>query len=99
MKKTYSVDVSGPKLSKKECLHRAQMILREGRITEMTELELAKELYFHAWFYHTFKRFRKYNRVLDELVRHADPADLEDGGDTPFRRFCYSAVWNLTKEK
>ena len=38
-------------------------------------------------------------RFLDKenCLREADPIDLNDGGDTPFRRLCFDLLWKLRR--
>ena len=97
MKKTLAVGISEKMLTKKECMAKARQIIREGRISQMSDKALAHELYFHAWFQKTFKRYSGHNRTLDHMLKSADPADLEDGGDTLLRRCVYWIIWHLTK--
>ena len=97
MKKRYAVRVHERMRLKKECMDIAQQFIAEGRITGMSTLSLAQELYFHAWFSSTFGKYKGVNRSLDSLLLHADPADLEDGGDKWYRRCAYGIIWYLTK--
>ena len=46
---TYSIRADRRLLSKEECVKKAQEILREKYIIGMTEKEVSREIYFHAW--------------------------------------------------
>lgn len=80
-------------MNKKDCLAEAGRILEAGHIEGMSREDLAEEIFFHAV-------------VNDICVRtgmfkwakfHADPIDLNDGGDTAFRRFCFRMMWKLKR--
>ena len=91
---TYSVSAQNQYLSKAECMKKAEEIIREEYIVGMTDKEISKEIYFHAWAYHYATLLEKKNiHILDKLKRHADPIDLADYGDTPFRKMIYNLFW------
>ena len=80
-------------LNKKHCLEEAERILSEKHIEGMSRAKLAREIFFHASVYDYCMRTGRF-RWLRE---HANPIDLNDGGDTLFRRFCYRLMWKLHK--
>ena len=93
--KTYSIKVRKEFLRKDACMEEARKIISEGRISGMSELQLAREIYSHALaFYISDKVF-----FLHWVKKYADPIDMRDGGDTPFRRFAFAASWIMTKGK
>jgi hypothetical protein len=88
-----SIKVKKEFLKKEACMEEARKIISEGRISGMSELQLAHEIYFHALaFFFCEKVF-----FLRWVNKYADPIDMRDGGDTPFRRFIFAASWNMTK--
>ena len=88
-----SIKVKKEFLKKEACIEEARKIISEGRISGMSELQLAHEIYFHALaFFLCEKVF-----FLRWVNKYADPIDMRDGGDTPFRRFIFAASWNMTK--
>ena len=93
--RTYSIKVRKEFLSKDACMEEARKIISEGRISGMSELQLAREIYSHALaFYISDKVF-----FLHWVKKYADPIDMRDGGDTPFRRFAFASSWIITKGK
>ena len=88
-----SIRVRKEYLDKDLCMAEARKILSEGKVRRMSELQLAREIYFHALaFFFCEKVF-----FLRWVNKYADPIDMRDGGDTPFRRFIFAASWNMTK--
>ena len=93
--RTYSIKVRKEFLRKDACMEEARKIISEGRISGMSELQLAREIYSHALaFYISDKVF-----FLHWVKKYADPIDMRDGGDTPFRRFAFASSWIITKGK
>ncbi len=80
-------------LDKKNCLAEADRIIKERKIEGMSRLKIAKEIYFHAVVFDFCMRTGNFGW----LMKHADPVDLEDGGDTRFRRFWFDLVWRLKR--
>lgn len=93
--KVLSVNVRKDFLNKNVCMDEARKIVSEKKINGMSELQLAREIYFHALaFFICDKIF-----FLRWIKRFADPIDMQDGGDTPLRRFIFAASWIITKGK
>ena len=90
---TFSIRVKKEFLSKETCMEAACKILSEGRIRGMSELQIAREIYFHALAFFFCEKVL----FLHWIKKYADPIDMRDGGDTPFRRFIFAASWNMTK--
>ena len=93
--KVLSVNVRKDFLNKKVCMDEARKIISEKKISGMSELQLAREIYFHALaFFICDKIF-----FLRWIKRFANPIDMQDGGDTPLRRVIFAAFWIITKGK
>lgn len=90
-----SIKVRRELLDKEECLTEARMLLSEGHINNMNEIQLAREIRFHALAYYFCER----TGWLKGMKAHADPIDLNDGGDTGFRRAVYAASWKIPARK
>lgn len=79
------------------CVEAAEEIVAKGLISDMTVMEVAKEIYTHAYVYYHFEKLPKFIRssaFAKKVYRSAaNGIDLEDGGDTAFRRMCYEAIW------
>ncbi len=98
--KILSVRVERRLLSKAECMKRAQDIIRERKIEHMTDVQIASELYFHAVLFYFCKALSRHRiHMFQKLMHHADPIDLSDYGDTPFRQFCFRLLWLLPGKK
>ena len=91
--KTYSLPVRRDLTDKKICIEEAKAILRQKHIEHMSERQIAEELYFHAGLYYICRFLERFHIPLAFLRRHADPIDLSDRGDTPFRKFCFRVYW------
>ena len=90
-----AIKVKKEYLDKDVCLKEARQILSDGKIKNMSVLQLAHEIYFHALaFFICDKIF-----FLRWIKRFADPIDMQDGGDTPLRRVIFAAFWIITKGK
>lgn len=85
-------------LVKEECLKKAAEIRQEGKLDRLSEQEIARELYSHAVVYFLCLRLRPFLR-LRFIMERADPIDLSDNGDTPFRTFCYKILWRFPGRK
>ena len=72
----------------------ARRILENNLINDMTVLQLAQEIRFHAAVYYS-SAFRP---ILKFISEHADPIDLGSGGDTRLRRFFFVMSWIFTKD-
>lgn len=93
--KTHSLPVRRGFLDKRICLKEAEQILHNRYILHMTRKQLAAEIYFHALVYHWCGILEKLHLPVHTIKRHANPIDLSDHGDTPFRQFCYNVIWLL----
>ena len=96
-RKCLAVPVEKAQLSRAHCIHEARRILREKAIEGMSEQELASEIYFHALLYFICRKLHRFHIHLDRIEAHANPIDLSDYGDTPFRKFCFKIVWPLSR--
>ena len=91
---TYSIRPDKRLLSKDECRKKAEEIIREKYIIGMSEKELSREIYCHAWAYEIASSLEKKNiRLLSIIKQAADPIDLADYGDTWFRKIFYNLFW------
>ena len=90
-----SINVKKEFLNKKTCREEARKMIRSGMVTGMSEMQLAREIYFHAnMFYFTEKT------GFPKMIRsHANPIDIHDGGDTLFRRVFFTASWLIPDRK
>ena len=91
MKKTLKLTTDNRFRTKEGCLEEADRILKEGLIDNMRKQQIARELYFHSKAHHLCMKSGKLRWVKE----HSDPIDLNDGGDTRFRRMVYYVVWKL----
>ena len=73
----------------------ARKILSEGKIKNMSELQLAREIYFHALAFY----FCEKTGWFPWIKSHASPIDMKDGGDNILSRTVFAASWIITKRK
>ena len=90
-----SVRVRREFLDRDACLSEARRILSEGHIRNMNEIQLAREIRFHALAYYFCER----TGWFSNMKAHADPIDIDDGGDTFFRRVIYTATRKIGVKK
>lgn len=90
-----SLDVKREYLNRKVCMDEARRLLREGAVTGMSVRQLAGEIYFHAVAFYMSEKIGNLPRIRS----HAETVDIDDGGDTRFRRAVYGATWRLAKLK
>ena len=94
-RKTYHTPAAASLLKRKNCLKKADEIIKEKLINGMSREDIAKELYFHASIYHICRFFAKHGIRFGWLLRHADPIDLADGGDVWYRRAVFRLWWHM----
>ena len=93
--KTHSIRVKKEFLSKDACMEEARKIISDGKISGMSELQLAREIYCHALAFFLCDKILP----LHWVKKYADPIDMRDGGDKPLRRAVFAASWIMTKRK
>ena len=80
-------------LSKQACLDKARILRHTRVLEEMSEKEIAREIFFHAVVCRLCEKLERWHIRLRYLKAKADPIDLSDARDTLFRRFCFRVVW------
>ena len=90
-----TVSVRKEFLNKDICLVEARKIISEGKVINMNEHQLAREIYFHALAFF----FCGKTGLMRKMKTHADPINLHDGGDTLLRRFVYASSWTIIRGK
>ena len=93
--KKITITVERRFLNKDVCRAEARRILSEHLLENLSEAQLAREIYFHALAFY----FSKNKRWLSRINAHADPIDICDGGDTRIRRTVFSVVWLISGRK
>lgn len=86
-----SLDVRREFLDKMSCIEEARRLITSDSVKGMNEIQLAREIYFHALIYYNFKNIR----LLHGIWSHSDPIDIDDGGDKRSRRAVYCALWMI----
>lgn len=85
-------------LTKTACEIKSKSLISKKEVTDMTMLEIAKEIFAHACCYYgasTVKALGVDNAAVDEIYSRANPVDIEDGGDTAIRQAVYDTIWDL----
>ena len=90
-----SIRVRKEYLDKDLCMAEARKILSEGKVRRMSELQLAREIYFHALAFFFCER----TGLMNFIKKHADPIDIRDGGDYLLMRLVFAFFWMITKRK
>ena len=88
-KKKLHLKMNKDYLNKHYCLNKALELIEKGKI-DMKPVPLAAEMFSHAVLYVIGNKMH-WKWLLD----HADPIDVEDGGDKLYRRIGYFIIWHL----
>ena len=96
-KKTFTLPVKYEYLNKRVCKDKAKVISPKIYIERQM---CAEEIFAHAvMFFGAEKINRKFHIHLNWILRHADPIDLEEGGDSLHRRIVYRLIWKLVPSR
>lgn len=98
-KKTMNIRMTTALNSREYCKEMARQIKREQLITGMSESQLSREIFAHAYVFCNFKyvpKAIKNTNVARSAYRSvADGVDLEDNGDSLVRRIAYRVIWMM----
>lgn len=84
--------------SKDNCKRKARQLLDNGKVTGMTQLEIAKEIFAHAAIYYSASKVKSIPGIgsaATNLIGHADPIDITNGGDTKARKVAFGLIWSF----
>lgn len=93
------IPVSPLYLAKTACEIKAGQEIVSGKVTRMTFLEIAQEIFGHACAYYatsTLVALGVNNAQVNELRLRANPIYLADGGDSTTRKALYALIWAVT---
>lgn len=97
IRKTLNLEMKECYYDKKECIVEAQKIFDSKKITGMTVMQIAEEIYTHAFVFVNFHflpaKVRETALARRIFNSAANGVDLEDNGDTVKRRICYFLIW------
>lgn len=90
-------------VNKDKCQEYAAGYLRIGIVTGMTQLEIAQEIYAHARVYYWIDAINDLGihiSILDDIKAHANPIDIENGGDSRkgFKE-AFALIWKCIPSK
>lgn len=81
-------------LDKDYCMEVGKSLVNSGKVTGMTYMDIAIEIFAHAKAYYAADAVKALNLDgINYLLEHADPIDIEDGGDTEARKYIYTVIW------
>lgn len=92
-----SIDMQSTFLNKQICLNTAEFLLAAGAVKNMTQLQIAQEIYGHAVAYYAASGLQGLgidNGVIQSLISDAHPIDIVDGGDTLVRQAAFAIIWD-----
>lgn len=84
-------------LNKTICLSQGNMLATSRRITGMTALQIAQELYTHAFALYNYQKVALIAgaAIASYCYQHAkDGIYIKDNGDTSARKAAYKMCWN-----
>ena len=85
-------------LNKNTCLAEASHLIERQIVTGMSQLQIAKEIYAHAFVkykYSALPNWVKNMSGMKDVYNRATYVDIDDGGDTAIRQAIYNTVWNF----
>lgn len=91
---TVTIANSTAYLNKSTCQQLAAEYVRYGAVTGMTALEVAQEIYAHAYVYYNWQALEDLPLAGEIYESAADGIHIQDGGDTGVRKAFYALVWN-----
>ncbi len=97
------LDMSDYYRNKSNCMLTARRLVSTGRVTGMTQKQVAQEIFAHAVAYYSAPTLEEIpgigESIKDYLVDHAEVVDIANGGDTTLRRMAYSAIWTFMDDE
>ena len=100
-KKTMVIPMKRALYNRAFCIRLARKIISAEKISGMSVRELAIEIYAHAYVYYNFRfvpGFMQSIKPVRSVYRSgADGVDLEDHGDTWYRKIAYKVFWILPR--
>ena len=94
----YQVWANSIYLSKSACLIKAGKLFFGGKVTGMGILGIAQEIYAHNYAYYLTSGLVAIglgNDTINTLRYHANPCDIENGGDSFGMRTVYALIWGV----
>lgn len=93
-KRAIAIPVDKKFLRKASSMVQARMLVSSRQI-DMNIQECAEEIYAHTVVFYCLDTLKKIHINCSWLINHANPIDLEDGGDKPYRKVIYKLIWKL----
>lgn len=96
-----SLRMSKDYLSKDTCRSTAYRLILTHSVHNMSQLEIAQEIYGHAVLYYASPSLINIigpvisYPILNYIRTHGNPIDIADGGDTKKRKAAYTAIWTM----
>ena len=97
-KKKVHIPVEEKYLIKDNCIIEARMLINVKNL-KMTVQECAEEIYAHTVMYYCSEKIKKLHIDWKWLSDHANPIDMEDGGDAKHRKIVYKTIWLMVPSK
>ena len=93
-----ALNVSRWYLPRGACIAKATSLYYSGQVKGMSIYGIAKEIFAHAVCYYmtsVVKGLGISSSTVDYLRAHANPINIEDGGDSWKRQLAFQAIWAL----
>ncbi|HJC23186.1 MAG TPA: hypothetical protein H9761_05715 [Candidatus Eisenbergiella merdavium] len=94
--------------NKDNCKNEAARLIDQHLVSGMTQQQIQEEIFGHAVAYYDGPGLVNFigmqggviggiaaAAAVSYLVSHANPIDIEDGGDTAVRQLIFSTIWNV----
>lgn len=89
--------------SKDNCMLTARRLVSTGRVTGMTQKQVAQEIFAHAVAYYASSTLGKIpgigSSIEDYLYEKGKEINIDDGGDTAKRRAAYVIIWTFMDDE
>ena len=93
---------------KANCMNEAARLIDQHLVTGMTQQQIQEEIFGHAVAFYDGQALVNYigthggvvggmaaTAAVAYLVSHANPIDIEDGGDTALRQAIFALIWSV----
>ena len=94
--------------NKANCMNEAARLIDQHLVTGMTQQQIQEEIFGHAVAFYDGQALVNYigthggvvggmaaTAAVAYLVSHANPIDIEDGGDTALRQAIFALIWSV----
>ena len=87
-------------LKKSNCKSKAKELIDSGQVTGMSQLQIAQEIYAHAFCYYAASALIDAGidaDIVEDIKSMGEVVDIANNGDTAWRQAAYLLIWAVTE--